>query len=103
MIEAIAEADDEADARPISRRSALRAELLRAALRRATVAGQAVPVLCGAAFRNKGVQPLLDAVVDYLPSPNDIPPVVGKDSEGQARPSGAPPTPSRSRRWRSRS
>ena len=53
-----------------------------AALRRATIAGAAVPVLVGAAFKNKGVQPLLDAIVDYLPSPLDIPPVVGKDLEG---------------------
>src|SRR4051812_32580545 len=81
MIEAIAEADDEVmraylEERPLS------AELLRAALRRATIAGRAVPVLMGAAFRNKGVQPLLDAVVDYLPSPLDVPPVTGKDPQG---------------------
>ena len=50
---------------------------LRRALRRATIAGQLNPVLCGSALRNKGVQPLLDAVVDYLPSPLDIPPVEG--------------------------
>jgi elongation factor G len=53
------------------------AALLRAALRRLTVANAAVPVLCGAALRNKGIQPLLDAVVDYLPAPLDIPPAVG--------------------------
>jgi elongation factor G len=82
MIEAIAEADDEA-MRLYLEESALSPALLRAALRRATIAGQAVPVLCGAAFRNKGVQPLLDAVVDFLPAPNDIPPVVGKDLEGK--------------------
>ncbi|MGQ9595521.1 MAG: elongation factor G [Anaerolineae bacterium] len=50
---------------------------LRRALRRATIQGRLVPVLCGAALRNKGVQPLLDAVVDYLPSPLDVPPVRG--------------------------
>jgi elongation factor G len=82
MIEAIAEADDEAmraylEERPMS------ADFLRAALRRATVAGRAVPVLLGAAFKNKGVQPLLDAVVDFLPSPTDLPPVVGKDLAGE--------------------
>jgi len=82
MIEAIAEADDEAMRLYLEER-ALSPELLRAALRRATVAGHAVPVLCGAAFRNKGVQPLLDAVVDFLPAPNDIPPVVGKDLDGK--------------------
>lgn len=53
------------------------AEQLRQALRRATLSGQLNPVLCGSALRNKGVQPLLDAVVDYLPSPLDIPPVEG--------------------------
>jgi len=82
MIEAIAEADDEA-MRLYLEEQVLSPQLLRAALRRATVAGQAVPVLCGAAFRNKGVQPLLDAVVDFLPAPNDIPPVVGKDPAGE--------------------
>jgi elongation factor G len=82
MIEAIAEADDEAMRAYLEERT-LSAELLRAALRRAAIAGHAVPVLCGAAFRNKGVQPLLDAVVDYLPAPNDIPPVIGKDPDGK--------------------
>jgi elongation factor G len=48
-----------------------------AAIRRATVAGAVTPVLCGTAFKNKGVQPMLDAIVDYLPSPVDIPPVKG--------------------------
>ena len=50
---------------------------LRAGLRSATLALKIVPVLCGTAFRNKGVQPMLDAVVDFLPSPLDIPPVKG--------------------------
>jgi elongation factor G len=52
---------------------------LRRGLRTATVAGAVVPILCGTAFKNKGVQPLLDAVVDYLPSPLDVPPVHGLD------------------------
>ncbi len=56
---------------------------LKKALRRATIANQAVPVLCGAAFKNKGVQPMLDAVVDYLPSPLDIRPTPGKDLKGE--------------------
>jgi len=50
---------------------------VRAAVRRATLAQEVVPVLYGASFRNKGVQPLLDAIVDYLPSPADVPPVAG--------------------------
>ncbi|HYA44819.1 MAG TPA: elongation factor G [Acidimicrobiales bacterium] len=58
---------------------------LRAALRRATIGGHAVPVLCGAAFKNKAVQPLLDAVVDYLPSPLDVPPTMGTDPKGTQR------------------
>jgi elongation factor G len=52
-------------------------EHLRAAVRKATLAGEATPVLCGASFKNKGVQPLLDAIVQYLPSPLDVPAVVG--------------------------
>ncbi|HLI25372.1 MAG TPA: elongation factor G, partial [Acidimicrobiales bacterium] len=58
------------------------ADDLRRALRAATIAGQVVPVLCGSAFKNKGVQPMLDAVVDFLPSPIDIPPTRGTDLKG---------------------
>jgi len=54
---------------------------LKAALRRATLKMKVFPVICGTAFKNKGVQPLLDAVIDYLPSPMDVPPVKGKDPE----------------------
>src|SRR5581483_5914165 len=50
---------------------------VRAAIRKGTLAMQIVPVICGTAFKNKGVQPLLDAVVDYLPSPLDVPPIKG--------------------------
>jgi elongation factor G len=81
MVEAIAELDDTAMAVFLEGRE-LSAEALRAALRRATVAGRAVPVLVGAAFKNKGVQPLLDAVVDYLPSPIDVSAVIGIDADG---------------------
>src|SRR5215210_3610632 len=55
------------------------AEDLRKALRAGTIANHVVPVLCGSAFKNKGVQPMLDAVVDFLPSPLDLPPVKGMD------------------------
>jgi len=58
-------------------------EDLKDALRRATIANEIVPVLNGSAFKNKGVQPLLDAVVDYLPSPIDLPPVSGMDTKGK--------------------
>ena len=56
---------------------------VRAAIRKGTCEMKLVPVVCGAAFKNKGVQPLLDAVVDYLPSPLDIPPVKGKTPDGK--------------------
>jgi elongation factor G len=58
-------------------------EQLVAAIRRATIAGGITPVLCGSAFKNKGVQPMLDAIVDYLPSPVDIPPVQGHEVENE--------------------
>ncbi len=56
---------------------------LRAVLRRVTISNEVVPVLCGAAFKNKGVQPMLDAVVSYLPSPLDVPPTKGTDLKGE--------------------
>ncbi len=59
------------------------AEEIHKALRRATVSLHLVPVLCGSAFKNKGVQPLLDAVTHYLPSPLEVPPVVGIDEKGE--------------------
>jgi elongation factor G len=64
-------------------------EMIRRALRKGTLAGAITPVLAGSAFKNKGVQPLLDAIVDYLPSPVDVPPVLGVDpktSEEATRP-----------------
>jgi elongation factor G len=60
------------------------AEEIKAALRKATVTLQATPVFCGSAFKNKGVQPLLDAVVDYLPSPLDVKPVEGSEPGGKS-------------------
>jgi len=59
-------------------------DTLRRALRKATLAQAVVPVLCGSAFKNKGVQPLLDAIVEYLPSPLDVPPVEGVNDQGEA-------------------
>jgi elongation factor G len=56
-------------------------ELLRGTLRSLTLGNKIVPVLCGSALKNKGVQPLLDAVIDYLPSPLDVPPIKGHDPE----------------------
>ncbi len=78
MLEAIVETDDDLVERYLEGKE-ISVEDLRAALRRATIAGIIQPVLCGSALRNKGLQPLLDAVVDYLPSPVDIPPVQGEN------------------------
>src|SRR3990167_724558 len=72
----IAEHDEELFAK-YSHNEPLLPEELRAGLRRATVGRKLVPVLCGASFKNKGVQTLLDAIVDYLPSPLDVPPMQG--------------------------
>ncbi len=78
MIEALGEVDDAIMEKYVQWRCDY-AEELRAAIRRATIAMKAFPVVCGSAFKNKGVQPLLDAVVDYLPSPLDVPPVEASD------------------------
>jgi len=83
LIEAAADQDDEVMHRYLEEEELTSEELVRA-LRRGTVTGQLVPVLCGAALRNKGVQPLLDAVVDYLPSPADMPPVEGVNPRDQS-------------------
>lgn len=76
MIEQIAETDEELT-RQFLEGDEINTEELKAGLRRAVIAGKATPVYCGSALRNKGVQPLLDAVIEYLPSPIDIPAVVG--------------------------
>jgi elongation factor G len=83
LVESIAEQDDEllemffnGDELPVDR--------MKTALRKATIAGTVLPMLCGSAFKNKGVQPLLDAVVDYLPSPLDAKPIVGIDPKTDA-------------------
>src|SRR5690349_6134264 len=76
MIEAIVESDDDLTLRYLEG-EAITADELVAALRRATLANKLVPILCGSSLKNKGVQPMLDAVVAYLPSPLDEPPVMG--------------------------
>ncbi len=83
LVEAIAETDEDLTLKFLEGEE-ITLDELRQALRRATLAGQLVPVLCGSSLRNKGVQPLLDAVVDYLPSPLDIPPVSGIDPDTDA-------------------
>ena len=76
MVEQICETDDDLTHQYLEGKTPATDELRRA-LRAATIAGKATPVLCGSSLRNKGVQPLLDGVIDYLPSPADVPPVIG--------------------------
>ena len=78
MIEAVAEYDEQVLERYLNGEP-LSEEDIKRAIRAGTITMKITPVLCGSAFKNKGIQPLLDAVVDYLPSPVDIPPVVGID------------------------
>ncbi len=78
MIDAVAEYDEQVMEKYLNGHSLTEEEIKRA-IRAATIAMKVTPVLCGSAFKNKGVQQLLDAVVDYLPSPLDIPPVKGID------------------------
>ena len=84
MVEAAAEADDELMMKYLDGEE-LTVEEIKYGIRKATIENKMTPVLCGTSYRNKGVQPLLDAIVDYLPSPIDIPPVkgtkVGSDEE----------------------
>jgi elongation factor G len=78
LIEAIAESDDQMLISFVEQHEVTAIELKKA-IRRATIAGLVNPVFCGTALKNKGVQPLLDGVIDYLPSPFEVPPVVGTD------------------------
>jgi elongation factor G len=80
LVESVAENDDDM-LHKFLEGEAISAKELRASLRKSTIALKLFPVLCGTAFKNKGVQTLLDAVVDYLPSPLDIPPTKGHDPD----------------------
>jgi elongation factor G len=89
LIDAIAEFDDELTETYLEDEGAVTPEMIRRALRAGTLSGTVTPVLLGSAFKNKGVQPLLDAIVDYLPSPLDVPAVQGvdpKNAEEATRP-----------------
>jgi elongation factor G len=81
-IEAAADVDEDLTARYLDGET-ISADQIRKALREATLSLRIIPVLCGSAFKNKGVQPLLDAIVDYLPSPLDVPPVRGYDPRAE--------------------
>jgi elongation factor G len=82
LIEAVAEQDEEVMVKYLENEDISEQEL-RAGIRRATIGVRMIPVVCGSSYRNKGVQPLLDAVVYYLPSPLDIPPVKGVSPDGE--------------------
>jgi elongation factor G len=79
LIETACEADDEMMEKYLMGEEPTIAEI-KAALRKLTIANQVVPVTCGSSYKNKGVQPMLDAVLDYMPSPLDIPPIEGVDA-----------------------
>lgn len=82
LIEAVAESDETLMDKYLNNEEITVSELVRG-IRAATLAVDIVPVLCGSSFKNKGVQPLLDAVVDYLPAPIDVPPVRGVDPRSE--------------------
>ena len=82
LIETLADHDDEVAELYLDEHD-LKPDQLKAGIRRATLAASLVPVLCGSAFKNKGVQPLLDAVIDYLPSPLDVGSIKGHDAKDE--------------------
>ena len=79
LVDAISHFDDEVLGAYLEDEKSVTADMIRRAVRAATIADEITPVLLGSAFKNKGVQPLLDAVIDYLPSPLDVPPMIGTD------------------------
>ena len=81
MVEAVAEQDDELMMKYLEGEE-LTEEEIKKGLRKGTIANTLVPVTCGSSYKNKGVQELLNAIVDYLPSPLDIPPIKGVDEAG---------------------
>ena len=102
MVEAAAEANEELMNKYLES-DELSVEEIKKGLRLRTINNEIVPMLCGTAFKNKGVQAMLDAVIDYLPSPVDIPPVKGENEKGEPDYAQRRATTSRSPRWRSRS
>ncbi len=83
MVEAIAETDDELSEKFLMEEE-ITVDELKVALRKATIANQIVPVVCGTSYKNKGVQKLLDAIIDYMPSPLDIPAIKGVNPATEA-------------------
>src|ERR1700745_2657214 len=95
LIDAISNFDDEVLEAYLTDESSVTPDMIKRAVRAGTLADEITPVLLGSAFKNKGVQPLLDAVVDYLPSPLDVPAVHGVDpkTEGGEAPPASPDAP----------
>ncbi|WP_281425792.1 elongation factor G [Paraburkholderia edwinii] len=90
MVEAAAEADEALLEKYLEDHESLTEDEIKGALRKRTIANEIVPMLCGSAFKNKGVQAMLDAVIDYLPSPVDVPAILGhdeNDNEAERHPS----------------
>ena len=100
MVEAAAEANEELMNKYLESGELTEAEI-NAGIRTRTIAGEIQPMLCGTAFKNKGVQRMLDAVIDFMPSPIDIPPVPGTDDDDKPVVRQRRPTTRSSRRSRS--
>ncbi|RKU02498.1 elongation factor G [Burkholderia sp. Nafp2/4-1b] len=86
MVEAAAEASEELLEKYLHDHESLTEDEIKGALRQRTIANEIVPMLCGSAFKNKGVQAMLDAVIDYLPSPVDVPAILGHDFADPEKP-----------------
>merc|ERR1719210_1415900 len=83
LVEKAVEQDEEVLEQYFETGEAPSVEVLKKCIRKGTLSFSFVPVLCGTAYKNKGVQPLLDAVIDYLPSPLDLPPTAGKNPKDE--------------------
>ena len=92
IIEAVAETSDELMEKYFGGEE-FTTEEIKAGIRKLTINSEAYPILCGSAFKNKGVQPMLDAVLDYLPSPLDVPPVEGMDPKDEEKTLTRKPSP----------
>ena len=102
MLESLAEADEEFFEMYIEGED-YTVDDIKAAIRRATIANKFVPVVCGTSYKNKGVQKLLDAIVDYMPSPLDIPPITGINPDTEEEEAVPHPMMNRLQLWHSRS
>ena len=102
LIEAVAETDEELMMKYLDGEE-LTKEEIKAALRKATISNEIVPVVCGSSYKNRGVQKLLDAIVDYMPAPTDVAAIKAPTPRPARRRIVSPPTTSRSQLWPSRS